>query len=115
VLRLVKVNWSASTCAQARREFRYGAGYELRSRYRVSTDLCVVRIQTARLDMIYHICNKILHVMYPIDYTICRDPRRYRDVQLRPFPATIYVQPIHLPAPCSVQAGWIRNYLLELS
>lgn len=103
------------TCTQAHHGFRYGAGYKLRSRYCVSTDLCVVRIQTARLDVIYRICNKISHVTYLIDYTICRDPRHYRDVQLRPFPATIYVQPIHQSAPCSVRGSGIRNDLLGLS
>lgn len=96
-------------CTQTRHGFRYGAGYKLRSRYCVSTDLCVVRIQTARLDVIYRTRNKISHVTYPIDYTIRRDPRRYRDVQLRPFPSTIYVQPIHQSAPCSIRGSRTRN------
>lgn len=48
---------------RTRHGFRYGAGYKLRSRYYVSTDLCVVRIQTARLDVIYRICNKISRML----------------------------------------------------
>lgn len=82
----------------------------------VSTDQCVARIQTARLDRdLPHFATKSPHVTYPVDYTNRRDPRRNRDVQSRQFPGTIYGQPIHQSAPCSVRGDRIRNDLLGLS
>lgn len=70
----------------------FATGHRLRvtfSRYCVFADIRVVRIQAARLDVIYRVCNKISHVTYISSrlLQIYCDPRHYRDMQLRPFPA----------------------------
>lgn len=102
---------------------KFAVRVSLRGRLQVTSeilhihcDLCVVRIadSTIRRDLSHLQQNLACYVSHRL-HTIYRDPRHYRDVQLRPFPATIYMQPIHQSAPCSVRGDWRRNGLLGLS